>query len=128
MSVTAANSGRVIYADRLGIYGNCVIIDHGYSLQTLYGHMSKIDVKVGDMVQKEQHIGVSGATGMAFGDHVHFSMLVQGMQVNPKEWWDEHWIHDRILSKLDPQAAAKMAAAPETGAEPAPHHHHRHHR
>ena len=103
MSVTAANSGKVIYADRLGIYGNCVIIDHGYSLQTLYGHMSKIDVKVGDSVQKEQHIGVSGATGMAFGDHVHFSMLVQGIQIDPKEWWDEHWIHDRILSKLKPQ-------------------------
>ncbi|HSU32793.1 MAG TPA: M23 family metallopeptidase [Bryobacteraceae bacterium] len=103
MSVTAANSGKVIYADRLGIYGNCVIIDHGYSLQTLYGHMSKIDVKVGDMVQKEQHIGVSGATGMAFGDHIHFSMLVQGIQIDPKEWWDEHWIHDRILSKLKPQ-------------------------
>jgi murein DD-endopeptidase MepM/ murein hydrolase activator NlpD len=103
MSVTAANSGRVIYADRLGIYGNCVIIDHGYSLQTLYGHMSKIDVKVGDMVQKQQHIGVSGATGMAFGDHIHFSMLIQGIQIDPKEWWDEHWIHDRILSKLKPQ-------------------------
>ena len=100
MSVTAANSGRVIYADRLGIYGNCVIIDHGYSLQTLYGHMSRIDVKVGDSVKKEQHIGVSGATGMAFGDHVHFSMLIAGVQVNPIEWWDEHWIKDRILSKI----------------------------
>jgi murein DD-endopeptidase MepM/ murein hydrolase activator NlpD len=129
MSVTAANSGRVIYADRLGIYGNCVIIDHGYSLQTLYGHMSKIDVKVGDMVQKEQHIGVSGATGMAFGDHVHFSMLVQGIQVNPKEWWDEHWIHDRILSKLDPQAAAKMqdTAAPAES-KSTPHHRRKHRR
>ena len=100
MSVTAANSGRVIYAERLGIYGNCVIIDHGYSLQTLYGHMSRIDVKVGDSVKKEQHIGVSGATGMAFGDHVHFSMLIAGVQVNPIEWWDEHWIKDRILSKI----------------------------
>jgi murein DD-endopeptidase MepM/ murein hydrolase activator NlpD len=100
MSVTAANSGRVIYADRLGIYGNCVIIDHGYALQTLYGHMSRIDVKVGDLVQKEQHIGVSGATGMAFGDHVHFSMMIAGIQVNPIEWWDEHWIKDRILSKI----------------------------
>ncbi len=102
MSVLAANSGKVIYADRLGIYGNCVILDHGYSLQTLYGHMSKIDVKVGDSIQKAQHIGVSGSTGMAFGDHVHFSMLIAGVQVNPIEWWDEHWIHDRILSKIGP--------------------------
>jgi murein DD-endopeptidase MepM/ murein hydrolase activator NlpD len=100
MSVTAANSGKVIYADRLGIYGNCVVLDHGYGLQTLYGHMSRIDVKVGDMVQKEGHLGVSGSTGMAFGDHVHFSMLIAGAQVNPIEWWDEHWIKDRILSKI----------------------------
>jgi len=100
MPVKAANSGKVVYADRLGIYGNCVIIDHGYSLQSLYGHMSKILVKVGDSIQKEQQIGISGSTGMAFGDHVHFSMLIAGYQVDPKEWWDEHWIHDRILSKI----------------------------
>ncbi len=102
--VKAANSGRVIWADRLGIYGNCVIIDHGYSLESLYGHMSHLMVKVGDMVQKEQQIGISGSTGMAFGDHVHFSMLIGGYQVDPKEWWDEHWIHDRILSKIGPDA------------------------
>jgi murein DD-endopeptidase MepM/ murein hydrolase activator NlpD len=107
MPVKAANSGRVVWADRLGIYGNCVIIDHGYSLQSLYGHMSRIIVKEGDMVQKEQQIGISGATGMAFGDHVHFSMLVDGYQVDPKEWWDEHWIHDRILSKIGPAAVGK---------------------
>ncbi len=100
MPVTAANTGKVIYADRLGIYGNCVILDHGYSLQTLYGHMSRIDVKVGDMVQKGQKMGVSGATGMAFGDHVHFSMMVAGTQINPIEWWDEHWIKDHILSQI----------------------------
>jgi murein DD-endopeptidase MepM/ murein hydrolase activator NlpD len=106
MPVKAANSGKVIYADRLGIFGNCVIIDHGYSLQSLYGHMSKIGVKVGDMVQKEGQIGISGNTGMAFGDHVHFSMLIAGTQVDPKEWWDEHWIHDRILSKVGPENSA----------------------
>lgn len=100
MPVTAANSGKVIYADRLGIYGNCVILDHGYSLQTLYGHMSRIDVKVGDMVEKGQKLGVSGMTGMAFGDHVHFSMMVAGTQINPIEWWDEHWIKDHILSQI----------------------------
>jgi murein DD-endopeptidase MepM/ murein hydrolase activator NlpD len=113
MPVTAANSGRVIFADRLGIYGNCVILDHGYSLQTLYGHMSRIDVKVGDSVTKEQRMGVSGATGMAFGDHVHFSMLIAGVQVNPIEWWDEHWIRDRILSKIgSPQDKAAAAQDP----------------
>ncbi len=127
MSVTAANSGKIIYADRLGIYGNCIIIDHGYSLQTLYGHLSKIEVKVGDMVQKEQHIGVSGSTGMAFGDHVHFSMMIAGYQVNPIEWWDEHWIKDRVLSKIG--SPSEQTAAPSS-ADPAPEtthkrHHHR---
>lgn len=121
MPVKAANSGKVIYADRLGIYGNCVIIDHGYSLQSLYGHMSKIDVKVGDMVQKEQQIGVSGATGMAFGDHVHFSMLVDGIQIDPKEWWDEHWIHDRILSKIGQGAQEEATAANDAAPRRAAH-------
>jgi len=122
MPVKAANSGKVIYADRLGIYGNCVILDHGYSLQSLYGHMSGIGVKVGDMVQKEQQIGVSGSTGMAFGDHVHFSMLIAGVQVDPKEWWDEHWIHDRILSKLAPNSSteASKETAPAAARKHAP--------
>jgi len=118
--VKAANSGKVIYADRLGLYGNCVIIDHGYSLQSLYGHMSRITVKVGDTVSKEQQIGISGATGMAFGDHVHFSMMIAGVQVDPKEWWDEHWIHDRILSKIG-SGAEKITAATARPNAPASH-------
>jgi murein DD-endopeptidase MepM/ murein hydrolase activator NlpD len=117
MPVKAANAGKVIYAERLGIYGNCVIIDHGYSLESLYGHMSRIDVKVGDRIAKEQQIGVSGSTGMAFGDHVHFSMLVAGYQVDPKEWWDEHWIHDRILSKIGSPAERQSVSAPPPAAK-----------
>jgi murein DD-endopeptidase MepM/ murein hydrolase activator NlpD len=100
MPIRAANSGRVIWAERLGIYGNCIVLDHGYGLQTIYGHLSRIDVKPGDMVTKDQQMGLSGQTGMAGGDHLHFSMQVDGVQVNPTEWWDEHWIHDRILSKI----------------------------
>jgi murein DD-endopeptidase MepM/ murein hydrolase activator NlpD len=98
--VKAANSGRVIWAEPLGIYGKCVVLDHGYGLQSIYGHMRQIDVKVGDMVQKEQVIGRSGETGLAGGDHLHFSLQVDGVQVNAIEWWDDHWINDRILSKL----------------------------
>ncbi len=118
--VKAANSGKVIYADRLGLYGNCVIIDHGYSLQSLYGHMSRILVKVGDMVSKEGQIGISGATGMAFGDHVHFSMMIDGVQIDSKEWWDEHWIHDRILSKIGSESS-KQQPTNATAAEPVQH-------
>jgi hypothetical protein len=68
-------------------------------------------VKVGDMVKKDQSLGVAGATGLALGVHVHFSMQIDGVQVNPREWWDEHWIHDRIMSKLAPDQAAKSAPA-----------------
>jgi murein DD-endopeptidase MepM/ murein hydrolase activator NlpD len=101
--VPAANDGKVVYADRLGIYGNCVVIDHGYGLQSIYGHLSQIQVKVGDVVKKGQTMGRSGFTGLAQGDHLHFTMQVDGVQTNPKEWWDAHWIHDRILSKVGVQ-------------------------
>ncbi len=104
--IAAANDGRIVLAERLGIYGNCVVIDHGYSLQSIYGHLSEIQVKAGDLVKKGQTIGLSGQTGLAGGDHLHFSMQIQGVQVNPVEWWDAHWIHDRILSKV-PAASAK---------------------
>lgn len=98
--IVAANRGKVVWAQELGIYGNCVIIDHGMGVQSLYGHMSQIGVKPGDMVDKEQVIGRSGMTGLAGGDHLHFTMLVNGQMVNPVEWWDAHWIQDRILRKL----------------------------
>ena len=101
VSVPAANDGRVVWADNLGIYGNCVVVDHGYGLQSIYGHLSELAVKPGDAVKKGQSLGKSGSTGLAGGDHLHFSMQVDGVQVNPIEWWDEHWIKDRILSKVN---------------------------
>jgi murein DD-endopeptidase MepM/ murein hydrolase activator NlpD len=98
--IVAANRGKVLYAAPLGIYGNCVILDHGMGVQSLYGHLSSIAVQPGQMVEKEQEIGKSGMTGLAGGDHLHFTMLVNGQMVNPVEWWDGHWIQDRILRKL----------------------------
>ena len=101
--VPAANDGRVVWAENLGIYGNCVVVDHGYGLQSIYGHLSEFAVKAGDTVKKGQSLGRSGSTGLAGGDHLHFSMQVDGVQVNPIEWWDEHWLQDRILSKVGAQ-------------------------
>jgi hypothetical protein len=98
--VSAANDGRVVWAADLGIYGNCIVVDHGYALQSIYGHLREIDVKPGDMVKKGQKMGIAGQTGLAGGVHVHFSMQIDGVQTSPREWWDEHWIKDRILSKL----------------------------
>jgi hypothetical protein len=108
--VQAANDGRVVWASDLGIYGNCIVLDHGYALQSIYGHLKEIDVKVGDMVKKGQKMGIAGQTGLAGGVHVHFSMQIDGVQINPREWWDEHWIHDRILSKLAPERIATEPA------------------
>jgi murein DD-endopeptidase MepM/ murein hydrolase activator NlpD len=105
--IVAANRGKVLFADELGIYGNCVIVDHGMGVQSLYAHLSSIDVKPGDTVDKEQPLGRSGMTGMAGGDHLHFTMLVNGQMVNPVEWWDAHWIEDRILRKLRAAGAAE---------------------
>ena len=99
--VPAANSGRVVYADRLGIYGRTVIIDHGLGLQSLYGHMSQIGVRKGQRVDKGEIIGRTGATGLAGGDHLHFEMLISGMPVTPVEWWDAKWIENNILPKLE---------------------------
>ena len=76
--IKAAQRGVVVHAAYLGIYGNCVIIDHGLGVQTLYGHLSSIGVKVGDKVDKGQVIGRSGMTGLAAGDHLHFTVLVNG--------------------------------------------------
>jgi murein DD-endopeptidase MepM/ murein hydrolase activator NlpD len=98
--IVAANRGKVLFADELGIYGNTVILDHGMGVQTLYAHLSSIEVQPGQMVEKEARLGRSGMTGLAGGDHLHFTQLVHGRMVNPIEWWDAHWIRDRILRKL----------------------------
>ena len=98
--VVAANAGTVLNASWLGIYGNCVVLDHGMGVQSLYGHLMSFDVKVGDHVTRGQTIGRSDSTGLAGGDHLHFTMLVGGRMVNPVEWWDPHWIADRVERKL----------------------------
>jgi murein DD-endopeptidase MepM/ murein hydrolase activator NlpD len=99
--VLAANSGAVIHAGFLGIYGNCVIVDHGMGLQSLYAHLSSIGVQKGDSVQMNQELGRSGTTGLAGGDHLHFTMLLGGRAVTPIDWWSAQWVEDRITRKLE---------------------------
>jgi murein DD-endopeptidase MepM/ murein hydrolase activator NlpD len=125
--VVAANAGKVLNASWLGIYGNCIIIDHGWGVASLYGHLSSFDVRVGDSVTRGQTIGRSGMTGLAGGDHLHFTMLVNGHAVNPVEWWDPHWIQDRVERKLQEAGPStrettasrslRMYAATPTGAQ-----------
>ena len=101
VGVQASNDGKLVYAASLGIYGNCIVVDHGYGLQTIYGHLSRIDVHEGDSVKQGQVMGLSGQTGMAGGDHIHFAMQLDGVQIDPKEWWDPHWIKDHIARSVD---------------------------
>jgi murein DD-endopeptidase MepM/ murein hydrolase activator NlpD len=110
--VPAGNSGLVVMAGYLGIYGNAVVIDHGYGVMSLYGHLSSIDVQEGQQVQRGQILGRTGHTGLAGGDHLHFTVLVHGVPVNPSEWWDPHWIRDRLARKLGP--ALPFAATAHT--------------
>lgn len=94
--VKAANKGKIVFADYLGIYGNMVLIDHGQGVFSLYSHLSQINGAPGDVVDQKTVIGLTGTTGMAGGDHLHFSMLVNGVFVTPKEWWDKHWVEVTI--------------------------------
>ena len=126
--VEAANHGIVLFAGYLGIYGNTIILDHGYGLLSLYAHLSSIEVKVGDAVTMSQPIGKSGTTGLAGGDHLHFSLILHGQQVNPTEWWDPFWVKTRIKDKLGLPSLTKASnaepepepPAQEFGPEPAP--------
>jgi murein DD-endopeptidase MepM/ murein hydrolase activator NlpD len=114
--IEAANNGIVVFAGYLGIYGNAVIVDHGFGLSSLYGHMSDISVKAGQTVTRGEMLGNSGSTGLAGGDHLHFSILVGGEFVNPTEWWDAHWIQDNVTGKLTESAPAPV---PTQKAKPA---------
>jgi len=77
-----------------------VILDHGIGLFTLYGHLSQIDVKVGEAVQQRHVLGRTGETGLAAGDHLHYGVYLHGVAILPVEWWDPKWIDDNITPKL----------------------------
>lgn len=113
--VEAAQAGVVVFAGYLGIYGDAVVIDHGFGLATVYGHLSSVAVREGQRVAEGETIGQTGETGLAGGDHLHFSVMLRGTHVDPVEWWDPHWLRDQVTSKLEtlPAKAAPAAAAPE---------------
>jgi murein DD-endopeptidase MepM/ murein hydrolase activator NlpD len=98
--VEASNAGRVVFTGANGIYGNMIVLDHGLGLFTLYAHLSEIGVKVGQEVKVREPLGRSGETGLAGGDHIHFALLVRGVYASPLEWWDPHWLRDRVAKPL----------------------------
>ena len=106
--VPAANHGIVVFSGLLGIYGRTVLIDHGFGLFSMYAHLNQSDVNQGQRVSKGEILGRTGSTGLAGGDHLHFSILVHKTFVNPIEWWDAAWIENNILSKIQSVAAAPV--------------------
>ena len=109
--VEAANSGTVVLAEDLGIYGNTVILDNGLGLFTLYSHLSAIGVKVGERIEQKQILGRTGETGLAGGDHLHYGVYLHGVAVLPVEWWDGKWINDNIAPKLEGLSGDEIAAS-----------------
>jgi murein DD-endopeptidase MepM/ murein hydrolase activator NlpD len=81
--IHAANRGRVVLAKDLFYSGNAVFIDHGYGLFTTYLHLSKIDVAVGDIVERGQQLGLAGATGRVTGPHLHWGVRIVDARVDP---------------------------------------------
>jgi murein DD-endopeptidase MepM/ murein hydrolase activator NlpD len=110
-AVPAANDGMVVLARYLGIYGQTVVVDHGVGLMSLYAHLSSLEVAQGQAVARGDVLGRTGATGLAGGDHLHFTMLVRGLPVDPKEWWDRRFVAERIAGPLGP-AVLPFGAAP----------------
>jgi murein DD-endopeptidase MepM/ murein hydrolase activator NlpD len=98
--VPAANHGIVVFAEKLGIFGNTVVIDHGYGLLSMYSHLSRMAVEEQQTVTKGEIIGHTGMTGLAGGDHLHFAMFIHNTFVDPVEWWDAAWIENNITAKI----------------------------
>jgi murein DD-endopeptidase MepM/ murein hydrolase activator NlpD len=114
-NVPAGNNGIVVMAEPMGIYGQSVVLDHGLGVFSMYSHLSQIDVQVGDKVNRGVSLGRTGVTGLAAGDHLHFSMMVQGDFVDPREWWDARWLKDQVelvWAGAAVPASAAQAAAP----------------
>ncbi len=104
-AILSTNGGKVVFEAPNGIYGNLPIVDHGFGLYTLYGHCSEVHVHENDSVTAGQEIARTGMSGYAMGDHLHFGILVQGIEVRPEEWMDRKWITDNIANVMD---TAKM--------------------
>lgn len=106
--VPAANNGRVALAEYVNIYGKTVLLDHGFGLFSMYGHLSRIEVARNQVVSKGDVIGFTGSTGLAGGDHLHYAMIVGHTFVNPIEWWDPNWIKHNVTDKLNEIKRAKV--------------------
>jgi murein DD-endopeptidase MepM/ murein hydrolase activator NlpD len=102
--IKSSNRGTVVFSDLNGIYGKMPLIDHGFGLYTLYGHCSRVMIEEGEEVEAGQVIARTGVTGLALGDHLHFGVLIQGIEVWPMDWMKGNWIKkniDKVFQKAD---------------------------
>ena len=99
-SIKPQNSAEVVYSDYNGLYGNMPMLYHGLGLYTIYGHCSSVNVNVDEIVAPNTDIANTGKSGYAMGDHLHFGVLVQGIEVRPEEWMDTQWIKLNILDVI----------------------------
>ncbi|STP08722.1 M23 family metallopeptidase [Helicobacter cinaedi] len=98
--VIASNNAVVLLKSHLGLYGNTLLLYHGFGVSSIYAHLQESYVEVSDLVHIGQEIGKTGTTGWAFGDHLHFGILIQGHFVRLSEWLDQKWIDDNVISVL----------------------------
>lgn len=99
--IIASNRGIVLLKKSLGLYGNTTLLHHGLGVSSIYAHMAGIQVEIGDELQAGDIIGTTGSSGWAFGDHLHFGILVQGHFVMLAEWLDQKWINNNIHAVLE---------------------------
>ena len=99
--IKESNYGKVVFAQENGIFGLNLGIYYGFGLYGIYGHCSATQLSVGSDVKPGDTLAQTGSSGFAFGDHLHFGIVVQGVDVRPEEWMDSKWIKDNILDVLE---------------------------
>ena len=95
------NEGEVVFANENGIYGLNLILYHGFGIYSLYGHCSSKNVNEGETSHALSVIANTGTSGLALGDHLHFGVLVQGVETRPEQWQDRKWIENNIYKVLN---------------------------
>jgi septal ring factor EnvC (AmiA/AmiB activator) len=98
--VRAANAGRVLFAGDMGVYGDVVIVDHGFGLSSIYSNLSFIACQEGQTLESGDQIGKFGSSGFNSGQHLQFEMRLHGTPIRPIEWWDKNWLKDHIFDRV----------------------------
>ena len=99
--IKESNYGKVVFAQENGIFGLNLGIYYGFGLYGIYGHCSATQLSVGGDVKPGDILAQTGSSGFAFGDHLHFGIVVQGVDVRPEEWMDPKWMKDNITDVLE---------------------------